>query len=219
MSSPFSQAMTLACKPSFRPNKACGPRPVKEMSCSDRALVFALRTAYTFLRSAEGAGWVWDHRNVAVVEVVMTGIVALTVVSALAGIGLLILLHRPSGTSPPGWRSGHDRELTSMLDRATVELLADRLRAGPLLVPVRVGHRLLGPFLVVDTGTTCLRLQLYNDTPRPTAPSGGRQGVARLRAITYTDGQGWRFVFDGPRGPQRYLGWLVEAFEPKGHAV
>ena len=91
--------------------------------------------------------------------------------------------------------------------------MADRLRSGPLLVPVRVGHRLLGPFLLVDTGTACLRLQLYNDTPgrRRRPASGG--GLARLRAISYTDGQGWRFVFDGPLGPQRYLGWLVESFE------
>ena len=148
----------------------------------------------------------------------MTGIVALTVVSALVVIGTLVMVRGARTTGPAGWRPCFDRELDSMLDRGTTELIADRLRAGPLLVPVRVGHRLLGPFLLVDTGTTYLRLQLYNDAGRPEAPSGTRGGVARLRAISYTDGQGWRFVFDGPRGPQRYLGWLVEAFERQGRA-
>ena len=54
------------------------------------------------------------------------------------------------------------------------------------------------------------RLQLYNDSRKPEPPTRPRGGLARLRAISYTDGQGWRFVFDGPFGPQRYLGWLVE---------
>ena len=149
----------------------------------------------------------------------MAGIVALTVVSALAFAGLVMAVSRRSPSSPPGWRASSDRELASMLHRGTAELVADRLRSGPLLVPVKVGHRLLGPFLLVDTGTACLRLQLYNDTPRPAAPTGIRGGLARLRTISYTDGQGWRFVFDGPLGPQRYLGWLVESFEGQGRAI
>jgi hypothetical protein len=149
----------------------------------------------------------------------MAGIVALTVVSALAFVGLVMAVSPRSPDRPPGWRASRDRELASMLHRGTAELVADRLRSGPLLVPVRVGHRLLGPFLLVDTGTACLRLQLYNDTPRPAAPTGARGGLARLRAISYTDGQGWRFVFDGPFGPQRYLGWLVESFERRGPAI
>jgi hypothetical protein len=161
----------------------------------------------------------YGYRNVAVVEVAMAGIVALTVLSALAFIGLVMVVGRRSPNSPPGWRACLDRELASMLHRGSAELVADRLRDGPLMVPVRVGHRLLGPFLLVDTGTTCLRLQLYNETPRPAAPTGARRGLARLRAISYTDGQGWRFVFDGPSGPQRYLGWLVESFEGRGRAA
>jgi len=161
----------------------------------------------------------YGHRNGAVVEVAMAGIVALAVVSGLVLAGLVLSGSRRSPNSPPGWRGGCDRELTSMMHRGAAELVAERLRSGPLLVPVRVGHRLLGPFLLVDAGTACLRLQLYNDTPRPAAPAGVERGLARLRAISYTDGQGWRFVFDGPHGPQRYLGWLVESFERQGPAV
>jgi hypothetical protein len=149
----------------------------------------------------------------------MAGIVALTVVSALALVGLVVIVHTARLSGPSEWRACFDRELSSMLDRGTAELVADRLVAGPLLVPVRMGHRLLGPFLVVDTGTTCLRLQLYNENRRPQSPAGGRRGLARLRAISYTDGQGWRFVFDGPFGPQRYLGWLVETLERPGSAL
>src|SRR5205823_581606 len=106
-----------------------------------------------------------------------------------------------------------DRQLAAMIDRGAAELIAERLAAGPLLVPVKVGHRVLGPFLLVDTGTAYLRLRLYNDRQLPRAPAGGHDGMAQLTKISYTDGQGWRFVFDGPRGPQRYLGWLVESIE------
>jgi hypothetical protein len=161
----------------------------------------------------------YGYRNDAVVEVAaMAGIVALTVVGALVLIGLIVAVHTQPTSGPSGWRGCFDRELASMVDRGSAELLADRLAAGPLLVPVRIGHRLLGPFLLVDTGTTCLRLQLYNDNRRPESPSGTRGGLAQLRAISYTDGQGWHFVFDGPFGPQRYLGWLVESLERRGTA-
>jgi len=150
----------------------------------------------------------------------MAGIAALTVVSMVVLTGLIVAVHTGlcSG-GQPGRRGGVDRELASVLDRGMAELLADRLTAGPLLVPVRIGHRLLGPFLLVDTGTTYLRLQLYNENRQPEAPPGARRGLARLRDISYTDGQGWRFVFDGPRGPQRYLGWLVETLDRHGPAV
>ena len=149
----------------------------------------------------------------------MAGIVALTVLSAVVLTGLIVAV-RASDARPGRRRGGAcvDRELASLVDRGTAELIADRLAAGPLLVPVRIGHRLLGPFLLVDTGTTCLRLQLYNENRRPESPAGIRGGLARLRAISYTDGQGWRFVFDGPLGPQRYLGWLVESLERRGTA-
>ena len=72
---------------------------------------------------------------------------------------------------------------------------------------------MLGPFLLVDTGSSYMRLQLYHDSVRPKGPAGAGDGLARLRTISYTDGVGWRFVFDGPRGPQRYLGWQVETVE------
>jgi hypothetical protein len=153
-----------------------------------------------------------SYRNGAVVEVVMAGIVALSVLSA-AVIAAMMLGVRSGGGSQSAWRGRFDRELAGLLDRGAAEMMADRLMSGPLLVPVRMGHRLLGPFLLVDTGTTCLRLQLYNDNHRPQSPTGAGGGLARLRTITYTDGQGWRFVFDGPLGPQRYLGWLVETLE------
>jgi hypothetical protein len=147
-----------------------------------------------------------------VVEVVMAGIVALWVLSAVVMAGVLLAVHS-AGASQSAGRNQFDRELAALLDRGAAEMIADRLSSGPLLVPVRMGHRLLGPFLLVDTGTTCLRLQLYNDHRKPLSPSGATGGLARLRTIAYTDGQGWRFVFDGPSGPQRYLGWLVETLE------
>jgi hypothetical protein len=148
----------------------------------------------------------------------MEGIGALILLTAIAIAASLLLCRLPAHGD--GTRQGvvatpksfvFDRELAAMIDRGTAELTAERLADGPLLVPVKVGHRVLGPFLLVDTGTTHLRLRLYNDRQLPRAPAGWRDGVARLTTISYTDGQGWRFVFDGPRGPQRYLGWLVES--------
>ena len=100
----------------------------------------------------------------------MAGIVALTFVSALVLIGLIVAVHTKPTDAPSGWRGCFDRELASIVDRGTAELLADRLANGPLLVPVRIGHRLLGPFLLVDTGTGCLRLQLYNENRKPESP-------------------------------------------------
>ena len=149
----------------------------------------------------------------------MAGIVALTVVSALVLAGLLVAVRVQPSNSQSAWPGRFDQELASVLDRGAAELIADRLMSGPLLVPVRIGHRLLGPFLVVDTGTACLRLQLYNDNHKPAPPTGARSGLARLRAISYVEGQGWRFVFDGPLGPQRYLGWLVETLDRRGAAL
>ncbi len=139
----------------------------------------------------------------------MAGIGVLWLLSAAAMVALVLAVRR-DGASQSAWRGRFDRELAALLDRGAAELVSDRLSSGPLLVPVRMGHRILGPFLLVDTGTTCLRLQLYNDKRKPEPPTGPGGGLARLRAISYTDGQGWRFVFDGPFGPQRYLGWLVE---------
>jgi hypothetical protein len=180
--------------------------------------VFPGQRAYTFTGPPKAPDG-YSCRNVAVVEVAMAGIVALTVISMVVLSGLIVAVHTGRAAGGPSARRGCiDRELASMVDRGMTELLADRLTAGPLLVPVRIGHRLLGPFLLVDTGTSYLRLQLYNENRRPEAPVGARGGLARLRAISYTDGQGWRFVFDGPRGPQRYLGWLVETLERRGPA-
>ena len=142
----------------------------------------------------------------------MAGIVALWVLSAVVVAGVVVALHSGNADTS-AWRHQFDRELAVLLNRGAAEMVAERLSVGPLLVPVWMGHRLLGPFLLVDTGTTCLRLQLYNDNRTPQSPSGAGGGLARLRTISYTDGQGWRFVFDGPFGPQRYLGWLLEALE------
>src|SRR5215216_1615357 len=150
----------------------------------------------------------------------MEGIGALIVLAAVGTAAAAVLRRLPARTQGAGRgvvaaprSSAFDRELAAMIDRGGAELMAERLAAGPLVVPVKVGHRVLGPFLLVDTGTAYLRLRLYNDRQLPRAPVGWHDGVARLTTISYTDGQGWRFVFDGPRGPQRYLGWLVESIQ------
>jgi hypothetical protein len=140
----------------------------------------------------------------------MTGIVALAVLTAMGVAGYLAAVRVTRRRGDPSTPRAFDRELTSLMDRATAELLGERLAAGPLLVPVRMGHRLLGPFLVVDLGSVGLRLQLYSEHRRPPSPTGPGDDLARLRAVDYRDGEGWWFVFDGPLGPQHYLGWLVE---------
>ena len=157
----------------------------------------------------------------------MTGITAVAVLSVVGVVGLILVAHATASAVQPSLRDlfrdrstgGVDRELASVLDQGTAELTAERLAEGPLLVPVRIGHGLLGPFLLVDLGWSCLRLRLYNERRIPVAPGGECGGFARLRDITYSTGQGWRFVFDGPVGPQRYLGWLVETLDRRGSAL
>jgi len=101
-----------------------------------------------------------------------------------------------------------DAELASMVDGATAELVEEKLRSGPQLVRVRTGRRIGGPFLDILLDSRCLHLRLYHDARTP-APAG--QSFVRLTALGRVEEIGWIAVFDGPRGPQRYLGWLVEA--------
>jgi hypothetical protein len=64
-----------------------------------------------------------------------------------------------------------------------------------------------GPFLDIVLGSRLVHLRLYHDARTP-VPSG--QAFARLTHLRRVDEIGWIAEFDGPRGPQQYLGWLVE---------
>ncbi|HKA05466.1 MAG TPA: hypothetical protein VKD67_14120 [Acidimicrobiales bacterium] len=99
-------------------------------------------------------------------------------------------------------------ELASIVNGGTAELVEEKLRSGPQLVRVRTGRHIGGPFLDIVLDSRCLHLRLYHDA-RPPAPAG--QSFARLTGLRRVDEIGWVAVFDGPQGPQRYLGWLLEA--------
>ncbi len=100
-------------------------------------------------------------------------------------------------------------ELAALVDGATAELVREQLEVGPQLVRVHTGHRLHGPFLDIELEAVCFRLRLYDDARRPITDG---YSFACLIGLTWVvDGLGWVATFDGPRGPQRYLGWLVES--------
>ncbi len=127
-----------------------------------------------------------------------------TTISVLLLVGVLI---RWAGL-PARLRAAQvDAELTSVMDRGTAELVGEQLKAGPRAVHVSTGRRLHGPFLDIDLDATHLHLRLYRDAARPATDA---QSVARLTTLKHVDGVGWIAVFEGPRGPERYLGWLVE---------
>jgi hypothetical protein len=98
-------------------------------------------------------------------------------------------------------------ELASIVDSGTAELVEEQLRVEPQLVRVRTGRHMSGPFLDILLGSRRLHLRLYHDARTP-VPSG--QAFARLTHLRRVDEIGWVAEFDGPRGPQQYLGWLVE---------
>jgi hypothetical protein len=104
-------------------------------------------------------------------------------------------------------RGRMNAELASLVDGGTAELVGERINAGPQLVRVHAGRGIHGPFLDIDLGVARLHLRLYHDTR---GPATGDQAVARLTGLSQVDGLGWVATFDGPRGPQRYLGWLVQ---------
>jgi hypothetical protein len=127
-----------------------------------------------------------------------------TAIAVLAGVGIIV------GWSalPARLRAARlDAELTSVIDRGTAELLGEQLRAGPRPVRVHAGRAIHGPFLDIDLDATRLHLRLYHEQRAPATDAGS---VARLMGLTQVEGVGWVAVFDGPGGPQRYLGWLVE---------
>jgi hypothetical protein len=99
-------------------------------------------------------------------------------------------------------------ELTALVDSATAELVQERLSTAPLAARVFVGHRMHGPFLDIQLHGFHLHLRLYRDANRPFT---GGQPFARLTGLALIEDLGWVATFDGPRGPQRYLGWLVES--------
>jgi hypothetical protein len=99
-------------------------------------------------------------------------------------------------------------ELASIVDSGTAELVEEKLRTEPQLVRVRTGRHLGGPFLDILLDSRRLHLRLYHDAPAPVAAG---DAFARLTVLRRVDEVGWVAVFDGPGGPQRYLGWLVES--------
>jgi hypothetical protein len=99
-------------------------------------------------------------------------------------------------------------ELASIVDGGTAELVQEKLLGGPQMVRVRTGRQIGGPFLDILLDSRRLHLRLYHDARTP-VPAG--QAFARLTVLRRVDEIGWVAVFDGPRGPQRYLGWLMES--------
>jgi hypothetical protein len=99
-------------------------------------------------------------------------------------------------------------ELAALVDSATAELVQERLSAAPLAARVYVGHRMHGPFLDIQLTGFRLHLRLYRDARRPLTNG---QPFARLTGLALIEDLGWVATFDGPRGPQRYFGWLVES--------
>ena len=111
------------------------------------------------------------------------------------------------GSVPERLRSARtDAELAAMIDGTTAELLVEQLRAGPQYARVRTGHRLYGPFLDIQLDGLRLHLRLYRDAR---APRDG-ETLDRMTGLSWVHSLGWVATFDGPRGPQRYVGWLVE---------
>jgi hypothetical protein len=99
-------------------------------------------------------------------------------------------------------------ELSDLVDGGTAELVRERLRAHPVQVRVHSGRRIHGPFLDIEVGDLHLHFRLYHDTR---GPATDERSVTCLTGLQPVDGVGWVATFDGPRGSQRYLGWLVES--------
>jgi hypothetical protein len=127
-----------------------------------------------------------------------------TTIAVLMAVGVLI---RWSALPARVRAARVNAELSSVVDRGTAELVGEQLRLGPRAVRVCAGRAMHGPFLDIDVDATRLHLRLYRDQ-KP--PATNAESVARLTGLSHVEGVGWVAVFDGPRGPQRYLGWLVE---------
>ena len=129
-------------------------------------------------------------------------------VTTVGVVGLvLVLVH--ALRLPARFREAHlNAELASIVDSGSAELVEERLQSGPQMVRVRTGRHMGGPFLDIVLESRRLHLRLYHDASPP-APAG--EAFARLTGLRRVDEIGWIAIFDTPRGPQRYLGWLVEA--------
>ena len=122
-------------------------------------------------------------------------------------LGLVAVMVRGLHLSTRLRQARFNAELASIVDSGTAELVEEQLRVQPQLVRVRTGRHMSGPFLDILLGSRRLHLRLYHDARTP-VPSG--QAFARLTHLRRVDEIGWVAEFDGPRGPQQYLGWLVE---------
>ena len=129
-------------------------------------------------------------------------------VTTLAVVGLVAMvvgaLHLPARIR----EARLNAELASIVDGGTADLVQEKLTLEPQLVGVRTGRHMGGPFLDIVVDSRRLHLRLYHDASPPVGPV---RAFARLTQLRRVDEIGWVAVFDGPAGPQRYLGWLVES--------
>jgi len=104
-----------------------------------------------------------------------------------------------------------DAELARLVDRATVELVQERLARSPLPVHLRVRHGLRGASVCVEAQDLWLRLHLYRELPRL---RGGREraaGTLMLTGLRFAASRGWEVRLDGsPDAGPILLGWRVE---------
>jgi hypothetical protein len=101
-----------------------------------------------------------------------------------------------------------DAELARLVDRATVELVQERVARSPLPVRLGVGHGLRGAHLCLQADDLWLRLRLYRELPSPVTGAGA---TARLAGLRFAESRGWEVRLDGSPYPEPVLlGWRIE---------
>jgi hypothetical protein len=110
-----------------------------------------------------------------------------------------------SRPSPPRF----DAELARLIDRATLELVQERLGRDTLPVRMRVGHGLRGPALRLRADDLWIRLRLYHEPPAATLAVGDEVAV-HLAGIRWAGGRGWLLRIHTAGQPCEVLGWHLD---------
>jgi hypothetical protein len=119
-------------------------------------------------------------------------------------VGAIAMQHgRGRSLSPRQFDAG----LARLVDRATIELVQDRLALDPLPVRVRAGSDLRGPVVRMEGDGLCLRVRLYHDAP---PMPGGETGAMRLASLRFVESRGWVVRIEGGPVPARLLAWHID---------